>query len=313
MANMAPNTAQAAPPQAGEGAQNGTHTNALVIVTLLFFMWGLITSLNDVLIPHLKAIYTLSYVQAMLVQLCFFGAYFIVSLPAGALVKRISYKWGIVLGLVIAAVGCALFVPAASYRIYVLFLGALFVLASGITLLQVSANPYVTVLGPPDTAASRLTLTHAFNSLGTTLAPMFGAKFGSAFGDVPALYLWERLGRESNKSVRGYPSGGYRSVIDALRASIEAGGGEVRTNAPVRLLEAGPDRALVTLSDGETIEADHVVSTVPLPALRASPTGSSRAKSTTGWDSGSPCSPGWWSAGSWARSRSGSPPTITRP
>jgi protoporphyrinogen oxidase len=101
------------------------------------------------------------------------------------------------------------------------------------------------------------------------LAPMFGAKFGSAFGDVPALYLWERLGRESNKSVRGYPGGGYESVIAALRASIEAGGGEVRTCAPVRLLEAGPDRALVTLADGETIEADHVVSTVPLPALRA--------------------------------------------
>lgn len=102
----------------------------------------------------------------------------------------------------------------------------------------------------------------------TLLAPMFGAKFGSAFGDVPALYLWQRLGRESNDSVRGYPAGGYKSVIDALRASIEAGGGEVRTSAPVGRMETAPDGVLVTLADGDTIEADHVVSTVPLPALR---------------------------------------------
>ncbi|MFD9700829.1 NAD(P)/FAD-dependent oxidoreductase [Lentzea sp. NPDC059081] len=100
------------------------------------------------------------------------------------------------------------------------------------------------------------------------LAPMFGAKFGSAFGDVPALYLWQRLGRESNESVRGYPAGGYKSVIDALRASIEAGGGEVRTSAPVRRLETTPDRVVVTLDEGETIEARRAVSTVPLPALR---------------------------------------------
>ncbi|MGI5501412.1 NAD(P)/FAD-dependent oxidoreductase [Lentzea sp. CA-135723] len=101
------------------------------------------------------------------------------------------------------------------------------------------------------------------------LAPMFGAKFGSAFGDVPALYVWQRLGRESNESVRGYPAGGYQSVIDALRASIEAHGGEVRVDAPVARLEAGEHRVVVTLADGETIEADHAVSTVPLPALRA--------------------------------------------
>lgn len=101
------------------------------------------------------------------------------------------------------------------------------------------------------------------------LAPLFGAKFGPAFGDVPALYLWQRLGRESNAAVRGYPAGGYKSVIDALRASIEAGGGEVRTSAPVRRLEAAGDRVVVTLDGGETVEARHAVSTVPLPALRA--------------------------------------------
>ncbi|MBR7745756.1 sugar MFS transporter [Undibacterium baiyunense] len=149
------------------------HQSALVIVTLLFFMWGLLTSLNDVLIPHLKAVYTLSYVQAMLVQFCFFGAYFIVSWPAGALIKRIGYQSGAVTGLVIAAVGCALFYPAATSG-YGVFLLAFFVLASGITILQVAANPYVTVLGDAKTASSRLTLTQAFNSLGTTIAPALG-------------------------------------------------------------------------------------------------------------------------------------------
>ncbi len=159
-------------------AETNSQTNygfALTSLTLLFFMWGFITCLNDILIPHLKNVFQLNYAQSMLIQFCFFGAYFIVSLPAGQLVKRISYKRGIVVGLIVAAVGCALFIPAASYRVYALFLGALFVLASGVTILQVAANPYVTILGKPETAASRLTLTQAFNSLGTTVAPLFGA------------------------------------------------------------------------------------------------------------------------------------------
>jgi FHS family L-fucose permease-like MFS transporter len=150
-----------------------SQTGPLVIVTILFFMWGLLTSLNDVLIPHLKAIYTLTYLQAMLVQFCFFGAYFIVSLPAGMLIKKIGYQNGAVTGLLIAAAGCALFYPA-SHSGYALFLFAFFVLAAGITILQVAANPYVTVLGPAKTASSRLTLTQAFNSLGTTVAPTVG-------------------------------------------------------------------------------------------------------------------------------------------
>ncbi|MFP5389962.1 MAG: sugar MFS transporter [Gammaproteobacteria bacterium] len=149
------------------------NTGPLVIITLLFFMWGLLTSLNDVLIPHLKGVYTLSYVQAMLVQFCFFGAYAIVSIPAGMLIKRIGYKAGAVTGLVIAAAGCALFYPAATSG-YAMFLFAFFVLAAGITVLQVAANPFVTVLGPPATASSRLTLTQAFNSLGTAIAPALG-------------------------------------------------------------------------------------------------------------------------------------------
>ncbi|MDN4059530.1 L-fucose:H+ symporter permease [Massilia sp. YIM B02769] len=159
-------------PAAGSGAA-GSNTGPLVIVTILFFMWGLLTSLNDILIPHLKAIYTLSYLQAMLVQFCFFGAYFIVSIPAGALIRRIGYQRGAVTGLLIAAAGCALFYPAARSG-YALFLFAFFVLASGITILQVAANPYVTVLGPARTASSRLTLTQAFNSLGTTVGPYLG-------------------------------------------------------------------------------------------------------------------------------------------
>jgi FHS family L-fucose permease-like MFS transporter len=119
--------------------------------------------------------FDLSYTQAMLIQFCFFGAYFIVSLPAGALVSRLGYKKGIVTGLSIASFGCLLFYPAAEIGVYAVFLLALFVLATGITILQVSANPYVSALGPSKTASSRLTLTQAFNSFGTTVAPFFGA------------------------------------------------------------------------------------------------------------------------------------------
>ena len=162
----------AATPAAGSRI-SVNHTRSLIIVTILFFMWGLLTSLNDVLIPHLKSIYTLNYQQSQLVQFCFFGAYFLVSLPAGMLIKRIGYQSSAVAGLVIAAMGCALFYPA-SQSGYGLFLFALFVLAAGITILQVAANPYVTVLGDPQTASSRLTLTQAFNSLGTTIGPFFG-------------------------------------------------------------------------------------------------------------------------------------------
>ena len=155
--------------------QQKNYNFALTSLTSLFFMWGFITCLNDILIPHLKAVFDLNYTQSMLIQFCFFGAYFLVSLPSGSLVKKIGYQKGIVIGLVIAALGCLLFYPAASSHSYPLFLGALFVLASGITLLQVSANPYVTLLGPESTASSRLTMTQAFNSLGTTIAPYFGA------------------------------------------------------------------------------------------------------------------------------------------
>jgi MFS transporter, FHS family, L-fucose permease len=156
-------------------APDTNYTVPLVFLTSLFFMWGFITCLNDILIPHLKALFDLNYTQVMLIQFTFFTAYFVVSLPSGTIVERIGYQRGIVIGLVTAGIGCLLFFPAAGMRSYPVFLGALFVLASGITLLQVAANPYVAILGRPQTASSRLTLTQAFNSLGTTVAPLFGS------------------------------------------------------------------------------------------------------------------------------------------
>jgi len=153
------------------------YLGSLTILTSLFFIWGFITCLNDILIPHLKSVFTLNYAEAMLIQFCFFTAYFVVSIPSGYLVEKIDYKGGIIAGLSIAGIGCLLFYPAASLHSYPLFLAAFFVLASGITLLQVAANPYVTILGKPETASSRLTMTQAFNSLGTTIAPYFGSLF----------------------------------------------------------------------------------------------------------------------------------------
>lgn len=171
MANMSPTGAAAA---AVSGDQHQRHPLAFGVMTSVFFMWGFITCLNDILIPHLKGSFNLSYTQAMLIQFCFFGAYFICSIPAGKLLHRVGYKRGVIIGLCIAGVGALMFYPAAEYQTYGLFLGALFVLASGITLLQVAANPYVVALGPPATSASRLNLAQAFNSLGTTVAPIIG-------------------------------------------------------------------------------------------------------------------------------------------
>lgn len=148
---------------------------AFAIMTSLFFIWGFITALNDVLIPHLKAAFELSYLQAGLVQFCFFGAYFVVSPFAGRLLEKIGYKKGVVIGLLGVAAGCGIFYPAAELEVYAVFLLALFVLASGITVLQVSANPYVAILGNEKHAASRLNLAQAINSLGHTIGPRFGA------------------------------------------------------------------------------------------------------------------------------------------
>jgi FHS family L-fucose permease-like MFS transporter len=140
-------------------------------------MWGFLTSLNDILVPHLKSIFDLNYTEVMLIQFSFFSAYFIFSLPSGKLIDKIGYKRAMVIGLLTMGLGALLFVPAAAVPSFPLFLAALMILAAGITLLQVAANPYVTVLGPAQTASSRLNLTQAFNSLGTTIAPYFGSLF----------------------------------------------------------------------------------------------------------------------------------------
>ena len=153
------------------------HNPALVVLTTLFFMMGFITCMNDILIPHLKDIFTLTNVQAMLVQFCFFTAYAIMSIPMGFLVGKIGYKNGVISGFLLTAVGCLLFYPAADSQSYPTFLGALFILASGVTLLQVSGNPYVTLLAKPGKESATLTLVQAFNSLGTTIAPIIGAHF----------------------------------------------------------------------------------------------------------------------------------------
>jgi MFS transporter, FHS family, L-fucose permease len=148
---------------------------AMAMVTTLFFMWGFLTCLNDILIPHLKSIFDLNYAQGMLVQFAFFSAYAVFSLPAGKLIEWLGYKGTMVAGLLIMGAGALMFIPAARIPSFPLFLAALIVLAAGITSLQVAANPYVAVLGPARSASSRLNLTQAFNSLGTTLAPFFGS------------------------------------------------------------------------------------------------------------------------------------------
>ena len=172
---MAGSTSENSTATVADGQPKTTQTFAFIAMTCLFFFWGFITVLNDILIPFLKESFDLNYTQAMLVQFCFFGAYFIVSPFAGKLIDKVGYQQGIVLGLLTTASGALLFYPSASLHIYGLFLLAFFVLASGITILQVAANPYVAALGPEHTAASRLNLAQAANALGTTVGPIIGA------------------------------------------------------------------------------------------------------------------------------------------
>jgi len=154
-----------------------SYKSSFISVTILFFLWGFITVLVDSLVPRLKEVFEMSYAKTVLVQFAFFTAFFVISLPAGAILTKIGYKKGIVLGLVIMAIGCLLFYPAAEYRNFNVFLIGYFTLAAGITVLQVAANPYVALLGSEDGASSRLNLSQAFNSLGTTIAPVVGALF----------------------------------------------------------------------------------------------------------------------------------------
>ncbi|MCK9618682.1 MAG: sugar MFS transporter [Lentimicrobiaceae bacterium] len=158
----------------GTLVQRINYKPALALLTSLFFMWGFITCLNDILIPHLKSLFELNYTRIMLIQFTFFGAYAIMSLPAGWVVGKIGYKSGIVLGLVVTGIGALMFYPASVLISYGVFLTGFFILATGITILQVAANPFVAILGAPETASGRLNMTQAFNSLGTTIAPVFG-------------------------------------------------------------------------------------------------------------------------------------------
>jgi FHS family L-fucose permease-like MFS transporter len=153
------------------------YTRPLAVVTSLFFMWGFLTCLNDILVPHLKSIFDLSYARVMLVQFAFFSGYFLFSLPWARFVNRIGHQRTMVVGLLTMACGAFLFLPAASAASFPFFLTALLILAAGVTALQVAANPYVDLLGKPETASSRLDLTQAFNSLGATIAPKIGGLF----------------------------------------------------------------------------------------------------------------------------------------
>ncbi|WP_452599935.1 sugar MFS transporter [Pontimicrobium sp. MEBiC01747] len=157
--------------------QQKSYKSSFILLTLLFFLWGFITVLVDSLVPRLRELFTLTYFQAILVQFAFFGAYFVLSIPSSYIISKIGYKKGIIVGLLTMAFGCLLFYPAASYRIFGVFLVAYFILAGGITLLQVAANPFVAALGSEAGASSRLNLAQAFNSLGTAIAPAIGALF----------------------------------------------------------------------------------------------------------------------------------------
>jgi len=173
---------------------------ALTLLASLFFIWGFITVINNTLLPHLRAVFSLSYTQTTLLESVWFIAYFFASLPSAWLIERIGYQRSMVVGLLVMAAGALIMIPAARIPSYGVVLTALFVIASGITLLQVAANPYVAVVGPPETASARLNLVQAFNSLGTTLAPLFGGYLilgrstsGTALGDAHVLTAAERL------------------------------------------------------------------------------------------------------------------------
>ena len=183
------------------GQTKVNYTPALAALAVLYFMMGFITCLNDTLVPFFKKGFDLTYSQSSLVQFYFFLTYSIMSIPAGKIVEKVGYKTGMVLGFAIAALGAILFFPASAFHLYPLFLAALFVIAIGIVLLQVAANPYITVLGPARTASSRLTLIQGVGSMGTTVAPLFGAYF-----------ILAPLAKASSEAVR-YPYLGIAALL----------------------------------------------------------------------------------------------------
>src|SRR5579862_4509812 len=204
---------------------------ALAAASTVFFMWGFVTVLNDILVPHLKAIFQLNYAETMLIQFTFFSAYFLISWPASKVIAAIGYHKTIVLGLGVMGAGALLFIPAASVPAYGLFLAALYVLASGMTLLQVSANPYVAALGPPEKSSSRLNLVQALNSLGTTVGPyvggfliLSGAKSEASTVKLPYLGIAVLLGILA-VVIAKVPFPTLAKIEDAGQASTSAGAG----------------------------------------------------------------------------------------
>jgi len=171
-----------------------------VLVTSLFFLWAIGVNLNDILIPHFKKTFALSDFSSSLIQSAFFGGYFLAALPAGRIMDRVGYKRGILCGLCLCAIGTLLFIPASIVRVYAFFLCALFVMACGQCFLEVAANPYVTILGPPETAVRRLNLAQSFNAVGAVVTPILGAAFIlSGIEYTPA-----QLGAMSPREVQAY-------------------------------------------------------------------------------------------------------------
>lgn len=189
---------QPSEPKLTKNRQN--NTAAIGVVSTLFFLFGFITCLNDILVPHLKEVFSLSYMESMLVQFTFFGAYFIISWPASKLISKYGYKKSFIIGLTLTALGCLSFIFSAKVSIYLVFLCGLFILASGIVILQVAANPYLTILGSPERASSRLIFAQGLNSLGTTIAPIIG----SALILSVALISKENLLKLSEPEVAAY-------------------------------------------------------------------------------------------------------------
>jgi len=184
----------------GGGMAANHYRPALTLLATLFFMWGFITVINNTLLPHLRSVFDLNYTQTTLIESVWFIAYFVASIPSAKLIERIGYQRALVTGLLVMAVGALGMIPAARIPSYGMTLASLFVIASGITLLQVAANPYVAVVGTPETASSRLNFVQAFNSLGTTLAPLFGgylilarSKSGTSATGADGLSAAERL------------------------------------------------------------------------------------------------------------------------
>jgi MFS transporter, FHS family, L-fucose permease len=242
--SISPTTMSSTDPDGGDNvATKGVNAPGLqVFVFALFFIFGGITSLNDVIIPKLKELFTLNYTEAMLVQFCFFTAYAVIGIPGAMLVKKLGYMRGAAAGLIVMMLGCLLFIPAASTATYGVFLFALFILASGVVIVQVVANPLITLLGKPQTASSRLTFAQAFNSLGTTIFPFFGAivilgslaKKSSSELSGPALDAYRTA--ESQAIVHGYLGLAVALLVvagvvwmfrNALKGEERQGGGTV--------------------------------------------------------------------------------------